>query len=284
MITLKATNFSDTEGLVKLSFRLGGGPGGGRGRGPGGGSSDMINKLVHLEAHQTKDLSYLLDADPRMVIINTMTSQNIPQTMMEFFRDIQEDPKATPVEGETISDVPVQMSLPNEIIVDNEDPGFSVDNKEDISLLEKWIVKKEENKSKYSGMNYWRPPANWTMVTNSDFYGQYVRSAYYIKSGDGSLKAKWSLNLKQPGYYDVYFHFYKARFGRRGGDDDKGNYNFTIYTDDGAEEAALAAQNADSGWTHLGTYYFSTDTAVVELSNKSELKMIFADAVKLVEQ
>ncbi len=286
MVTLKASNFSETAGLVKFSFRLGGGgPGSGRGRGPGGGSDDMINKLVYLEPHQTKDLSYLLDADPRMIIINTMTSQNIPQTMMEFFRDIQEDPKATPVEGETISETPVQMSLPNEVIVDNEDPGFSVDSHEEISLLEKWILKKEENKSKYSGMNYWRPPANWTLVTNSDFYGQYVRSAYYIKSGDGSLKAKWRLPVKQPGYYDVYFHFYKSRgFGRRGGGDEKGDYHFTIYTDDGAEEAALSAQNADAGWVNLGAYYFSSDTAVVELSNKSELKILFADAVKLVEQ
>jgi hypothetical protein len=61
MVTFKATNFSDTEGLVKVSFRLGGGPGGGGGgRGGGMGGTDMINKLVYLEPHQTKDLSYLL--------------------------------------------------------------------------------------------------------------------------------------------------------------------------------------------------------------------------------
>jgi hypothetical protein len=42
-----------------------------------------------------------------------MTSKNIPQTMMTFFRDVEEDTKAIPVETETISETPVQMYLPN---------------------------------------------------------------------------------------------------------------------------------------------------------------------------
>ncbi len=282
MVALKVTNFSDTEGLVKLTFRLGGG---GPGRGGPGGNEDMINKLVVLEPHQTKSLSYLLDADPRMIIMNTMTSKNIPQTMMEFFRDIEEDPKAVPYEGETVSDVPVLLNLPNEVIVDNEDPEFTFTKSENKSLLEKWILKEKESTSKYAGMNYWRPPTAWTAVTNSDFYGEYIRSAYYIKAGDGNLKAQWHVPIKKPGYYDVYFYFYKQRGFGRGRDrgEEKGEYHFTIYGEDGAEESALESQNADGGWNHLGSYYFPSDTALIELSNKSELRMIFADAVKLVE-
>ncbi|HRX10228.1 MAG TPA: hypothetical protein P5210_01200 [Draconibacterium sp.] len=287
MVTFKVTNFSDTEGLVKVSFRLGGGGGPGRGRGGGMGGSDMINKLVYLEPHQSKDLSYLLNVDPRMIILNTLTSKNIPQTMMTFFRDIEEDTKATPVESETISETPVLMALPNEIIVDNEDPQFSITEIENVSLLEKWILKEKPNASRYSGMNTWRPPSSWTLITNTDFYGEYVRSAYYIKGGTGDLKAVWNVPLKKPGYYDVYYHIYKARSWGRGGDnnDINGDYNFTIHGDEGAQESTLDGKNAEPGWNHLGTYYFTTDTALIELSNKSDAKkLLFADAVKLVEQ
>ena len=245
----------------------------------------MINKLVYLEAHQSKNLSYLLDVDPRMIILNTMTSKNIPQTMMQFFRDIEEDTKAVPVSGETVSETSVQMTLPNEIIVDNEDPDFTVTKNENESLLEKWILKDQVNTSKYAGINYWRPPTNWTAITNSDFYGEYVRSAFYIKGGTGDLKAQWHVPIKKPGYYDVYFHFYKSRGFGRGRDrgEEKGEYHFTIHDDDGAEESALQSQNAETGWNHLGSYSFSSDTALIELSNKSNLPMVFADAVKLVE-
>ena len=280
MVTLKITNFSDIEGLVKLSFRMGGF--GGRG-GPGGGSEDIIDNLIYLEAHQTKELSYLLDGDPRMVILNTMTSKNIPQTMLEFFRDVEEDPKAKPVEGEKISNVPVQMKLPNEIIVDNEDPEFSVTKNENISLLEKLIVKEEEKTSKYQGINWWRPATNWTAITNDEFYGEYVRSGYYIKGGDGDQVATWNVPVQKAGYYDVYYHLYKMRPRGRNRNEDRGNYNFTIYGDDGPEEAALDVQAAESGWNHLGSYYFSPDTAKIQLSNKTQLRMVFADAVKLVE-
>ncbi len=280
MISLKITNFSEIEGLVKLSFRIGGGRGM---RGGGMGGSDVINKLIHLDANQTKDLSYLIDATPRMVILNTMTSKNIPQSMLEFFREIDEDPKAKPYEGETVSQIPVQNEMEGEIIVDNEDPEFSITKVENSSLLEKLIFKDKVNTSKYTGINWWRPPTNWTATTNSDFYGEYIRSAYYLKGGEGNLKAMWNVPIKKAGYYDVYYHLYKGRSFGRNRREEKGEYLFTIHGDDGAEEAALAVQNADNGWNHLGSYYFSPDTALIELSNKSELRFIFADAVKLVE-
>jgi hypothetical protein len=203
--------------------------------------------------------------------------------MLEFFRDVEEDPKAKPFEGEKISDVPVQMKLPNEIIVDNEDPEFSITKYENISLLEKLIVKEEEKTSKYQGINWWRPATSWTAITNDEFYGEYVRSGYYIKGGEGDQVATWNVPIKKAGYYDVYYHLYKMRPRGRNRDEDKGNYNFTIYGDDGPEEAALDVQAAESGWNHLGSYYFSPDTAKIQLSNKTQLRMVFADAVKLVE-
>jgi len=289
MVSLKITNFSETEGLVKLTFRLGGfggrGPGGGGfgGRGPGG--DDAVDKLVYLEPGQTKEVSYLLNADPRMVMVNTMTSRNIPQVMTEGFREILEDPKAIPFEGERILETAVQTALPNETIVDNEDPEFQVTEATSQSLLEKWVRKDNENAQKYSGINMMRPPLAWTATTNSDFYGKYIRSAYYIKGGDGSQVARWYVPVKNPGYYDVYFHLYKQRF-RRGGDsnEEKGEYHFVIHADDGMEEQALNIQGAEEGWNLLGSFYFSPDTALIELNNRSEQRIVFADAVKLVEQ
>ena len=177
----------------------------------------------------------------------------------------------------------MQTSLPNEIIVDNEDPEFEVTNNRKESFLEKWIIKEDEGAQKYNGMNYWRPPTSWTAITNSDFYGEYVRSGYYIKGGDGSQMAKWHVPVKKPGYYDVYYHLYKSRGFQDVGETEKGEYHFTIYADDGPEEQSLDVQNADEGWNHLGSFYFSSDTALVELINKTASRMVFADAVKLVE-
>ncbi len=284
MVSLKLTNFSDVEGIIRFSFRLGGGGGPGRGMGMrGSGAGETINKLVYLAPNQTKDVSFLLDAEPRMVIINTMTSRNIPQVLTTGFREVPEDPRGIPYEGEAISDIPVARQLPGEIIIDNEDPGFSITVTEEHSLLEKWFSKGTEGTRKYSGISYWRPPFNWTATTHTDFYGQYIRSGAYIKSGDGSMKASWHVPVAEPGYYDVYYHLYKARsFGRRGGNEEQGDYQFFIHGDDGVEEQLLSIQSTEAGWNHLGSFHFSPDTALIELTNKTQARIVFADAVRLV--
>ena len=60
-------------------------------------------------------------------------------------------------------------------------------------------------------------------------------------------------------------------------------YNFKVYYDDGVEEIYLANEEIESGWNYLGTFYISTDSSKVELSNKSLGKMVFADAIKWVK-
>ncbi len=293
MISFSASNTSEVDGVVRLTFRLGG-FGGGRSRmmmRGGSNPDDNINKLLSLKAGETKKVSYLFDSEPRGLTINTLTSKNIPQTLEQFFRKVEEDLKAAPVEGEEVTDIPVSLLQPNEILVDNEDPGFSFTVSDRKSLLHRLIVRENETPLKYSGLNNWRPPLAWTNTTNSAFYGDYVRSAHYIKSGPGDQRVTWILPVTESGYYDL-FAYVNPGVGRgrgygpgmgRGGSDEKGEYHFYISHDDGETEQTLQINSAETGWNSLGSYYFSAENAKVELSNQSALRMVIADAIKLVK-
>ena len=291
MVSFSASNTSTVDGVVKLSFRQGGPGGGGRGRmmgGPGGDNS--TNKILSLKAGETKKISYLFDSEPRGLTINTLASRNIPQSIMQFFGRIEEDLKAVPIEGEFITDTPVSTLQPNEIVVDNEDPGFEHSVADNTSMLHKWIITEEETGLKYKGMNSWRPPLDWTLTTNSDFYGLYVRSAYFIKSGTGDLTATWNLPVEETGYYDVYTYIAQSATrgggfgpGRRGGGDEKGEYLYVIHHTDGETDQSLQVNNAENGWNLLGSFYLGPGSKIV-LSNKSELRTVVADAIKLVKQ
>ncbi len=285
MVKFKLTNTEDVEGIISVDFRLGGGPGRGGRFGGMGGAPETISKLVHLDGNQTKEVSFLLNDNPRGASINTLTSRNIPSALRMPFEDIKEDKDAVPFEGEKVVDDPVRIVEDNEIILDNEDPSFTVTKSDNESLLRKLLIKEDVNKSDYSGFSGWRPPRSWTQTTHSDFYGAYVRSAYYIRSGDGDLKVSWNIPISEAGYYEVYSYIYKdRRRGRRGGSDEKGEYHYTIHHDDGEEDATLSIKTAEEGWNYLGAFYFSPDTAVVELSNESENRMVVADAIKLIKQ
>ena len=284
MVKFKVSNTEDIEGIISVDFRLGGSSGGRMGG--MGGSSETISKLIHLEGNQTKEVSFLLSGNPRGASINTLTSRNIPSEIRLPLDNLKEDKKAIPYEGEEVVDIPVRIAEDNEIILDNESPSFKVSGNNKSSLLRELLIPEEESTGKYAGFTSFRPPRSWVLTTNSGFYGAYIRSAYYIRSGDGSEKATWNIPIKENGYYDMYVYIYKGnqRFGRRGGGESKGEYHYLIHHDDGDEEATVDLKSAEEGWNHLGAYYFSPDTAVVELSNLSDANIVVADAIKLIKQ
>jgi ABC-type transport system involved in multi-copper enzyme maturation permease subunit len=295
MISFSASNTSDADGVIKLIFRLGG-FGGGRGRMMGGASNpnDNITKILFLKPGETKKVSYLFDSEPRGLTINTLTSKNIPQTLAQFFGKVEEDLKAVPRDAEELTDVKVSDLQPNEIVVDNEDPEFSHTLNNKTSLLYKLVTKEQETGLKYAGFDNWRPAIKWTNTTNTGFYGLYVRSAYYIKSGAGDQSVTWTLPVKETGSYDI-FTYVNPSFGRRGGfgpgqgggggnTEDKGEYHYFITHEDGVTEQTLQLDNnTQAGWNNLGSFYLSPQKAKIVLTNKSAKKIVVADAIKLVK-
>ncbi|HET6557165.1 MAG TPA: hypothetical protein VFG54_07610 [Prolixibacteraceae bacterium] len=286
MVKFKITNTETTEGIVLVQFRLGEGGGPGRGRfGGGGANMETVEKLIYLPGTQTKEVSYLLEGTPRNITINTLTSKNIPAELMLPLDNIEEDTKASPYEGEKVVDIPVRLAEDGEVILDDEDSTFRYTVSEDQSLLQKLLLSEEQTQARFIGMNNWRPPRTGRATTNSDYFGKFIRSAHYIKSGDGSKKATWNIPIKEAGTYEVYSYLTKGRRGRGPGrnQDEGGEYTYTIYSET-PEEVIVDLKSVDSGWNSLGSYYFQGDTVKVELGNKTSGPVVIADAIKLVKQ
>ena len=286
MVKFKITNTEQTEGIVMVQFRLGEGGGPGRGRfGGGGANMETINKLVHLEGTQTKEVSYLLDGTPRNITINTLTSRNIPAELRLPLDNIEQDTKATPYEGESIVDSPVRLTENGEFICDDEDSTFHCTVSDDKSLLQKLLLGEEQSTERFIGFNTWRAPRTWRATTNSGFFGKFIRSAHYVKSGDGSKKAIWSIPINGDGTYEVFSYLTKTnRRGQRDNQDSGGEYTYTINHGGEKENVVIDLKTIDSGWNSLGSFYFSGDTVKVELGNKSSAQVVVADAIKLVKQ
>lgn len=286
MVKFKITNSEKTEGIVLVQFRLGEGGGPGRQRFAGGGAnSETIDKLLHLLGGQTKEVSYLLDGTPRNITINTLTSRNIPAELRLPLDNIEEDKKATPFEGEKLSDSPVQLAEDGEFIVDDEDPSFRYTISDDKSLLQKLILSEEVSTERFTAFNTWRAPRTWKATTNSSFFGKFIRSAHYVKSGDGSKKATWNIPINGTGTYEVFSYITRIRRGgRQNNQDASGEYTYTIFHDGEKENVVIDLKTIDDGWNSLGSFYFSGDTVKVELGNKSAAQVVIADAIKLIKQ
>ena len=143
-----------------------------------------------------------------------------------------------------------------------------------------------------------------------DYYGKYILSAVYTRSGNNTQEASWNAVIREPGYYNIYFYVGKAieqdiRRDRTGGpagesqgrptrpvstggdvspaDQSVKDIHLKIYHNEGIEELTFDYQNARGGWNNLGRYYLSSDTARVVITNMSEGKYVIADAVRWVK-
>jgi len=139
---------------------------------------------------------------------------------------------------------------------------------------------------------FWAPET-WQPVVLSSYYGKYIRSAVYTRGASGERSVSWKTGISSPGYYDVYTYVGKSGSNtvfRRGGSEsgDEGekvfsDLHYKIHHDEGTDEITLDFENAEPGWNMLGRYYFSSDSALVELTNKTSGRMVIGDAVKWVK-
>jgi len=278
VVRLRISNIGGSAGLIDLTFRV---PGSG-GFGSGGMSTEQ--RLYELEAGQTKDVQLVFYSQPRMMTVNTIISGNIPSSFSVFLRSPAEKVITGLVEYARESETPVNTYEGDEIVVDNEDPGFSYVSVSKESKVKRFLDSRKPATSRinYNTINPW-----WTPGT-------------LVRSGDGSNKAFWSTVLTEPGYYDIYVYIPVSAMyrpptnrsregggGRGGGGSrgpefaDKGTvYQYTVSSNEGTETVNYSLDAPEEGWNRLGTFHFPADTATIELTNHTNGSRVFADAVK----
>ncbi|MFA6482779.1 MAG: hypothetical protein WCW62_09395, partial [Bacteroidales bacterium] len=313
----EVSNPSKEGGLLQITLRSGGrgGMGGGRqgGGGRGGatfalaGRNAATDKFLVVPAGQALQVGYILDEQPRAMSVNTLISTNLPNNIGYPFPKLEQIKGFEPTEG--IKPIPLilTMSEPGEIVVDNEDVGFTLVGAANVSRMVKWLKINQKNPEvPYESMRSWRPPTFWTPIIQSGFYGDFIRSAVYVKSGEGDLSVEWRTLIQKPGFYEVYTYLNPnlARMGMRGGGPGGGGgqrqqggpgmgggmpeitdeYHFTVFHSEGKEDITVALKTAETGWNKLGSFYFAADTAKVSMTDKNTGRNVVADAVKWVKQ
>jgi len=301
-VLLTIGNEENTPGLATISFRTAGGFGGFRG---GGGPPTMdLERIVKMNPMEEKSIGIVLDAEPRMMVVNTLVSKNVPSVLSHFFSKIDLNESMQPYEGERTEALNVSDEQSFEIIVDNEDDGFELVQPESESPIKKLLnIEEDEDEQKYVGIRFNNPPRSWKATAQPEFYGKYILSAYVTRKGNGDLKAIWNANIKETGMHEVFCYVGKLPQpgrgrrpggqggGQRGGgpggqnagnpqQQNEGSYQFTIFHDDGEDVVNIDMNTAEEGWNLLGSYYLSSGPAKVVLSNETEGRMVIADAVK----
>lgn len=280
-VRLMVTNTGGADGLITLDFELNN-PNQSKDKNRDNQFNVDFTRKVYVSARSSLEIGYTFSAEPTRMMIETHISENLPCNLNFNFTGFTETRKVPALDGILKISYKTTSAPKEEIIVDNEDAGFSFNQLSEMAYLKSIINKKRENHYKYDRIYWWDPPSEWKAILSSKFYGNTIHSAYYTAGSDGNQVATWKTKLKDQGEYEIYFYLNKFENGWRQNNKPP-DYHFIVYHQGGAEKLTRNTKDMEAGWVSLGTFNLVSDTAKVQLTNKSTGQIIIADAVKWVK-
>ncbi|WP_321319885.1 hypothetical protein [Labilibaculum sp.] len=282
-IRYKISNPESVDGIISVSIELNDQNRRRNRRNPGE-DKPAFTKTILVPANSALEVGFVFPSQPGRMNVSTHISENLPNSLVYDFSSFDETKKGSFFNDIRACEAFDGILATNEFVVDNEDKGFEYVQVSNKSYLKQWMDDKRITEHEYSRLRTWNPPNEWKNVLRSGFFGKYVRSAFFTKSGQGERSAIWTAELKNSAQYDVYCHIEKIeQWGRRRGQQKKTDYNFKVYHESGVEEINKSDQELENGWNYLGTFFITPENAKVELNNKSAGSFLFADAIKWVE-
>ncbi len=246
-----------------------------------------IYRYFTLPGGAAKEIGFTMDEEPNEYFgIETFLSKNRPNHLSVHLVESAPQRGATIFEGERVLDHPPALIAPDEIIVDNIDPGFQTLPGPEPNLLRRLLHRPDSRDWELMDEAWWvRPPDRWSLVVNTLFYGLAQKTARIIKAGEGENRVKWTADIPESGEYQLFYYtpdmksffFPDSRVFAK-------DFHFRVITANGAEELNVDLQDASDGWTPLGSFSLPKGKAVVELSDETKGAEIYADAVKWVRK
>lgn len=278
--TFEALNYGKVGGTIRFSYNI-----------PGNNNkSETIERYYYIEAGQKKEIGILSETKPyKTVWIDMFLSQNSPQMIFSLSPPVF-DKNAEPFEGERIVDSVQTIVREQGIIVDNESPGFSIHSNEERALLQKYVSERTDDDYVSEHIELWQPPKKWEKVRYRIFYAAHrkQKTALLKKTGKCKESVRWTAEIGEPGTYRVFFHVpdfsnevkLLRTYPKFSGKNVFGDFQFRLNSGGDTQEIAVDIDSASSGWLQIGTMTVAGGAATVELGDKTNGLVIFADAVK----
>lgn len=252
-------------------------------------AGDRAERLVFLDGNEAREVGLISRVKSPNLSIDGMVSRHIPVWFGVYLGEPLTNSREIVFTGDRIVDPPRSESDSVIVIVDNLDPGFSILTSPKQRPLERLrAILFPDSGDTDTVLDNWNVPKQWKIGVDNLFYGPAERSAHYIAAGTGEQRVRWEAELPEPGEYDLYYYshyFYmENNFPSHQGDPPRvQDFHFTVGYDGREEEAVLGYQPVYP-WTLLGTFRVENESVRVELSDRTQGRFVYADAIKWVKR
>jgi hypothetical protein len=225
------------------------------------GENDFVSRNLRIDGGQEIEVSLLFGERPQRVNIEPFLAKNRRQISAPL-RVPEAITSGAPESYVRL--VPAGDAEFTEIVVDNEDEGFSMPMRR---------VRR-----------YFRPGltgGNWRVYHHPWAFGRYETNYRWKPAGDGAQPAIWSTELPHTGQYDVAYYWLpdrvNGRYVRWGAAD---TFRITLFHAGGETVLTIDGDSLQPGWNSLGSFRFEAGVeARAELSDVADGRL-FADAMR----
>jgi hypothetical protein len=170
----------------------------------------------------------------------------------------------------------------NVVVVDDLDPGFSVEGTEDRAW---WRLggggsDDEETDGGLPLYRAGRAPSAWSRTSVDGAWGKYRHTMAVVRAGEGEKRAIFAADIPRAGTWELEMHAPSSERRRRLMEAPRGTWHLVIEDDSGRYEATWDADKAETGWNVLDSYELAGGEVRVSLSDKSDGRIVFADAIR----
>lgn len=227
-----------------------------------GGFRDEVSKGIQIEGGTEVEVSMVIAARPSRVTVEPFFAKN-RRGLIAPLRVPDQVSAGIP---ESYVHLVTEDETPFiEIIVDNEDEGFSMPLRRVQRYLRPGLV----------GDAWGVRPARFA-------FGRYETNFRYKSPGDGAQPAVWSTQVPRTGEYDVAYYFLPERMGGRrvGLWGLAASFELTLVRNSETRTLRVDTSQLQAGWNLLGRFaYDAGDEVSVELSDRADGRL-YADAVR----
>lgn len=222
------------------------------------GQEDEAVRGVEIEGGTEIEIGLIIWDRPRRVSVDPFFARNRRRMMAPLSIPEQVFPG---VPRSYVTQVKDDDSRLAEVIVDNEDEGFSMP----VRRVTKYL------RPQLKG-------GNWDVRELPMAYGRYETNFRWKAPGDGAQPAVWRARIPQGGEYDVAYYYPppqmrgRLRLGK--------SFTIRIEHGGGLDTLTVESEHMQAGWNLLGRFTFPEQSeSVVELSDDADGRL-YADAVR----
>lgn len=236
-----------------------------------------VSDPIRIPGHSTVEFGAVLSAPPFAAYVHPYLSLNRDDFLAATF-DTTDVPvrEAEPLDG--LREVPFGSSGDRRVFADDLDAGFTIVAPDGSAKQSAPRDKKDASTELDQGLPVAvgpQAPRTWSRRSNENAWGRYRHTFAHTGPGDGTRRAVMPAKLPSAGVWAL--EIYVPALSNLPANA-RGKWHLEVISANGREALSYDATAANAGWNRVGEYRLPAGEVRVELTDKTDGRMVIADA------